>query len=424
MTIRNLFLLLCAGIFSGTILILAAYSLPTEKIYYHMQKSAEIYKIEGESPRWGGVVHTKLDNFTTSIMLMEAAYPAEGKILNSALLNPLWQFSNNAPVSKLIEVSENNIQAENDAWNYSRYWHGYLVFLKPLMIFSNLSHLRDLNFFLQFFLTLTALFLICKKLGIYQAYLFALILALINPITAALDFQISSVFYVTIISVIFILLKNEFLQRGANILYFFAVVGIVTVYLDFLTYPFITFGVPLCVYIFFNSEKIFSTMPLKFLCKNLFAWSFGYFGMWAGKWIIATLLTDSNVIQDALGAAAYRSSFDLSAVEGGRTFNIFEMFAQVIGTFFRGSAGIFSACIILYILYSLIKNRKKIVVNKNKAATLAFIIFLPLLWYLVFSNHSYVHNFLSYREFTIAFYGIAGFFIESKIFSPMKYNET
>ena len=422
MTIRNLILILCAGIFSGTILILAAYSLPTERIYYHMQKSADTYKIERDAPRWGGTVHTRLDNFTTSIMIMKAAYPVEGKILNSALLNPSWKLRNNAPTNTLIEVSENNLQAENDAWNYSRYWHGYLIFLKPLMLVSNLSHLRELNFFLQFLLTLTALFLLYKKLGIYHAYIFALILAIINPITAALDFQISSVYYVTIISVIFILLKNEFLQRGANILYFFAVVGIVTVYLDFLTYPFVTFGVPLCVYIFLNSEKIFSTMPLKFLCKNLFAWSFGYFGMWAGKWIIATLLTDSNVIQDALGAANYRSSFNLVAGEGGHAFTTAEMLIKVLGTFFRGSAGIFAAIVILYILYSLIKNRKKIIVNKNKAATLAFIIFLPLLWYVVFSNHSYVHNFLSYREFTIAVYGIAGFFIESKIFSPIKYN--
>lgn len=73
MTIRNLILILCAGIFSGTILILVAYSLPTERIYYHMQKSADTYKIEGDAPRWGGVIHTRLDNFTTSIMIMKAA---------------------------------------------------------------------------------------------------------------------------------------------------------------------------------------------------------------------------------------------------------------------------------------------------------------------------------------------------------------
>ena len=116
-----------------------------------MQKSYGVYKVERDAPRWGNVVHTRLDNFTTSIMLMEAAYPAEGKILNSALLNPSWPIRNGSAAGTLVEVSQNNFQAENAAWIYPRYWHGYLVFLKPLLTFFNLQILREINFLLQFF---------------------------------------------------------------------------------------------------------------------------------------------------------------------------------------------------------------------------------------------------------------------------------
>ena len=349
--LKNMSAILAAAIFLGTILILAAYSLPTEKIYQNMQRSAEIYKNEHNSPRWGEVIHTRLDNFTTSIMIMKAAYPVEEKILESALLNPSWQIYGK-PTNVLVEISKNNTKSVEDTWNYSRYWHGYLIFLKPLMTFCSLQILREINFLLQFLLSITAILLIYKKIGLYHAYAFALTLAIINPITAALDLQIATVFYIMIGAVIFILLKNEFLQRGANSIYFFMIVGIVTVYLDFLTYPFVTFGVPLCVYIFMNKEKFFSTLPLKSLTKYLIAWCTGYFGMWLGKWIVATALTSENVIKDALFAASYRSSFELAEGEGGRTITFFEVLNIVLGTFFRGSAGILAAIVILYILYS------------------------------------------------------------------------
>lgn len=393
--IRNIFVILIAAIFLGTLLILAAYAIPTGRICHNLQRSADTYKIEGDAPRWGGVVNTRLDNFTTSIMLMKAAYPVEGKILNSALLNPSWQWQN-SPVETLIKVAENNLQAENNAWNYPRYWHGYLIILKPLLNAFNLSHLRELNFFLQFFLTVTALLLMYQKLGLYHAYIFALILAIINPVTAALDLQISGVFYIMIIAVIFILRKNDWLKCGANILYFFVLIGIFTAYFDLLTYPLVTFGIPLCVYFFINRGNFWAVL------KYLFARSFGYFGMWGGKWIVASIFTDSNVVADAIGAAIYRSSFNLA---GATDFTITQMFAKVIGTFFNGTAGIFAAISLLYVLYRSIKNRKNISFN----AALFVIVTLPFFWCLILSNHSFVHNFLSYREFTIALYAILGF---------------
>ena len=88
------------------------------------------------------------------------------------------------------------------------------------------------------------------------------------------------------------------------------------------------------------------------------------------------------------------------------------MLVKTVATFFSGAAGFFAAVVLLYILYSLIKFRRQLQFDKNKFAALIFIIALPLMWYAALSNHSYVHEFLSYREFTIAFYGIAGFFVE------------
>lgn len=229
--LRNMTGILTAAICIGAILILAAYSLPTSRIYHNVEKSARIYELEGHAPFWaGGVIHTRIDNFTDSIMLMKATYPVEN-LIQSAFLNPSWKFINDspdAPVDTLIDVMKNNRQADAENWYYPLYWHGYLVILKPALMISPVHDLRVLNFYVQFFLMLTALFLFYQLFGRNLTLAFALTLLTINPVTAAIDFQNSDVFCIILLSAIFILRKNEFLLRGENYLYFFLLLGIVT----------------------------------------------------------------------------------------------------------------------------------------------------------------------------------------------------
>ena len=328
--IRNMAAILAASIGIGAILILAAYSLPTSRIYHNVDRSSRIYELEGHAPFWaGGVIHTRIDNFTDAIMLMKAAYPVEN-LIDSAFLNPSWKFIDDSPdmtVNTLLDVMAKERQADSEIWYYPQYWHGYLVILKPALMISPVHDLRVLNFYMQFFLMLTALFLFYKRFGGNLTLAFALTLLTINPITAAIDFQISDVFCIILLSTIFILKKNVLLLRGENYIYFFLILGIVTVYVDFLTYPFAAFGISLCLCVMMN-EKIFLAMtPKKIWLKlsaYLFAWGFGYGGMWAGKWILASIFTEENVMVSAFYEALYRSSSMLVESEGGvpsRKFN-------------------------------------------------------------------------------------------------------
>lgn len=45
----------------------------------------------------------------------------------------------------------------------------------------------------------------------------------------------------------------------------------------------------------------------KELCSSTIAWGIGYVGMWMGKWVIASLFTDENIIYDAVKQIKFRS---------------------------------------------------------------------------------------------------------------------
>ena len=414
-TLRNMTAILAASICAGAILILAVYSLPTSRIYYNVEKSARIYELEGHSPFWaGGVIHTRIDNFTDAIMLSKAAYPVEN-LIDAAFLNPSWKLVDSSPVATLIDATKNKRQAEAEVWNYPLYWHGYLVLLKPALMISPVHDLRVLNFYAQFFLTVMTLILFYKRFGLNLTLAFALTLLVINPVTAAIDFQNSDVFCIILLSAIFILRKNEMLLRGEKYLYFFLLLGIVTVYVDFLTYPFAAFGMSLCLCVLMN-EKIFLAMTpqevLKKLSTYLFAWGFGYGGMWAGKWILATILTSDNVVMGALGKVIYRTSTTLSAEEGGHTFNFADVLAQNFSALFRGPLPVILGLLIIYLIYILIRRRKKFLFTKSRLAAFAFIMLMPFLWYAILQNHSYVHDYMTYRNLAVTIFATLCFFVE------------
>lgn len=409
--------IIAASICVGAILILAAYALPTARIYHNVEKSARIYEFEGHSPFWaGGVIHTRIDNFTDIIMLTKAAYPVEN-LIDSAFLNPSWKLIDDSPVETLIDAMKNKRQADAENWCYPLYWHGYLIFLKPLLMISPVHDLRVLNFYAQFFLTLIALILFHERFGLKLTLAFALALLTINPITASINFQMADVFYIILLSTIFILRKNEMLLRGENYLYFFLLLGIVTVYVDFLTYPFAAFGMSLCLCVMMN-EKIFWAMTPKEiflkLSTYLFAWGFGYGGMWAGKWILASVFTSDNVIMGALEKVIYRTSTTLSAAEGGGTFTFIDVLARNFSALFRGPLPIILGLLIVYLIYILIRRKKKFFVTKSRAAAFAFIMLMPFLWYAVLQNHSYVHDYMAYRNLAVTIFATLCFFIEDR----------
>lgn len=416
-TILKMISIVLLSMFLGTAFLTATYHLPTDKIHRHLESSVKFYELGGDDFKWAGnVIQTRLDNFTDSLMLMEAVYPTDKTAFDAALFAPSWKFINNSPSKTFTEVFDKYPKISSEDNIYPRYWHGYLSVLKPALYLFKLSDVRMLNFYLQFFLIVAALFLIYKRLGICYSYLFALAILVINPVTTAMCFQFSDILYLTLIAAIIMLTKNEKLLNGENYIYFFLIFGIATVYFDFLTYPITEIGFLICLYAILNKHKIFQEKISKFFKDAgifLSAWFFGYAAMWIGKWLEVYLFSDYDIINDVFGSLRYRSSNFTVEIPGVSEFTYFDVIHRNVQVLIEGPLKFILMLSVVIFFAMIFTKKKKLIVKRNVMPIFFVIMAIPFLWYLAASNHSFVHPFLAYRNLSVTILGLGCLLLES-----------
>ncbi len=118
------------GIFMATILMSLVYSLPTSSMKVNIENSYKILSEEGEYHNVNSSFykHTgQLDNFTDALMLNQAYY---NNVDLSAIEKAMLNQQNGWGIEGLFSLISGNT---NEVNSYARYWHGYLVFLKPML---------------------------------------------------------------------------------------------------------------------------------------------------------------------------------------------------------------------------------------------------------------------------------------------------
>ncbi|MGN1054780.1 MAG: hypothetical protein ACI4P1_05830 [Erysipelotrichaceae bacterium] len=300
-------ILVLVSILIGTVLMIGVYAIPNDRLINNVERSTSLY-INGENKinNWvGNLRYGRLDNSTDAAMIDIAMCREFDSLIENALLNPLWDLkaeatANNNSSNISLFFEEDCIEGVN---NYSRYWHGYLLYLVPGLTLFTVGEMRMFMMSIQFIMAAILLFGIGTKLGIKYMLPYMAAIIFINPITCALNFQNADVYMITMLSCICILYLNDFLNRNKNYYLLFTLAGICIAYFDFLTYPIISFGIPMITYLLMNRKKIKDSLMDIGLC--FLFWGAGYVGMWAGKWIVASLFTSENIIADAISKPQY-----------------------------------------------------------------------------------------------------------------------
>lgn len=390
--------LLIGCILCGTFLMEAIYLLPVQSMNRNMKESAETFQQEGTYPRVmsriGGKA-SQLDNFTDALMLLNAGYDGIESSNEKAMCVFRVNKIGSSPTDALIAYGNNeeNLSAEE----YPRYWHAYLLILKPLIAFFTYEQIRIINGMCQIILIgFFSYMMIKKKYGRYLAAFFSMYIFL-NPFALIYSLQFSTVFYLFMIGMLAILLYHVKLKKNNRYLYFFMVMGILTSYFDFLTYPLATFGMPIIMLQLVDFENNWRNKT-KNILQYAFCWSFGYVGMWAGKWCVATLLLDQNIFMNAYAAIQSRTAMKTDTEE-------LSIFLVIKNNIIAGN--IFMIPTLVVIFYYLKKLKINIFFNMNKIYIPYIIIAIcPLLWYFMATNHSHIHFWFTYRELSITIFSM------------------
>lgn len=288
------------------------------------------------------------------------------------------------PVSELQDTVNNNIE---ESYEYARYWHGYLIVLRPLLLFFDISQIRIILTVILIILAIVLLFLIAKKIGIRTMICFLISLIFVEYFYMGQSLQGVSIFIIMMVSSIIILLKDAKIK---NFGIFFFVIGIVTNFFDFLTVPILTIFVPLIIYFLLTQrdEKMELKKSVCVFLKYTLLWGIGYILTWISKWVIVDILYNRNLIYTSIMQMMYRSGEKNKTIESIQNNLKYEIDIIKIYAIF-----VLTGAIVNKLKYG--KNAR--IISKESIPYLV-IGLVPFAWYIFIANHSILHHFFTYRN--------------------------
>ncbi len=388
--IRRLVIILLCSIAAAVLLLTAVFCLPNDALQENATLS--LYYIRSvEGIYYPNYFHSNpqpltIDNYTNNLMV-ETCLADESE---SALHNALY------------------------VRDYARYWHGYLLFLRPLLCLGSIELVRYIHMILLMLLFCSVFYETARKIDFFAALAFAVSLLAVWFFLVPMSLQYAAVFYLTFLFMLLILHYGERLSQEKLILLFF-LVGILTSFFDLLTVPLLTLGLPLIALL---GLRLFHELPAgksalgSTLQLSVF-WALGYGLFWASKWLIGGLVLKADVLSDAVSAALMRLNVP-EYTDPGKHFdrlpvilkNIKSLFPSFPFSFlaFAGAAlGVAAAFGAGFLLARRGHETKR--TPFRDLFPLALVTLYPFLWYCVLTNHSGIHAFFTCKLLSITIFG-------------------
>lgn len=391
----------------GTLLLSAVCMLPSAPMDRNLQKSAAVFAEEGIYPSLFPWCTSQLDSTTDALILLISACDSGEHPVIQAMRGTRNTLSVVEAASDELAVHYGDGIPFDGSEPYYQYWHGYQLIIRPLLSLISYPAIRVLNGIVQTGL-LAILCLLMKKAGLGRYILpYLAAVAMMMPLALAMSLQFSSCYYTLTISSILLLRKRDSLDKTDGILFLYT--GIATAYFDFLTYPVATLGIPAVFY--FCLRK--NTDLRDTFCRGVkicFTWAVGYVGMWAGKWLIGSLILGQNILALAAGKLAERSS--AGEVETSLIRNIRAALSANIRSFLHTPATLVILLLAAFLLFLLVKHLRSrdltwVQTGKN-FFPFVILALIPIAWYVVTAQHAVIHHWFTHKALAVSvFAGLA-----------------
>ena len=186
--------MLICGVILGYLLLLGVYALPVEPMAANVRASVPAFngewaREESYETLIPGYRGTQLDNSTDAAMLLHAVHTSDDPITVRAAEGRRYVVDGNA-FAALLEYGHAD---EMQAVPISRYWHGYLLLLKPLLCIMSYLDIRMLLTILQGGMLAAVIAGFCTRKLTRWLPAFLLSLLCITPSATGLSMQYSTV---------------------------------------------------------------------------------------------------------------------------------------------------------------------------------------------------------------------------------------
>lgn len=419
--------------------------IPQNALQKNMERSSDYYNN-----------HQLFDHVTDYMFLSR-----QDNYADCILTNIIYHIDKNNLVESVLSASYYNPEDENVQTSfayavgnkvepdvdYSRYWHGSMVLLRPLFVIFDIAGVRMVLGILILLMTVWFEILLFKNRYSIFGVCYGVGLMLVSVWMCAFCVEYAMPFVVMSMElpVLFVLLtrayekkdaQNDKVKRDENkldnqkadehkldnrkpevILWaVLACAGIVTAFVDFLTTETVTFTMAYVLYLIVkNRHNQMKPIKEELICliKSGIVWLGSYGLMIVLKWALALVVLGKDAFFNALSQAALRISGDatLGNVPGAEVVSNYERISGALwrnmgciypfkSTMSYGTSMIFILLVglIVFSLWYLFREKTKSCINK----VLAIVSLLPVMRFLVLNNHSYIHFFFTYRALLVS----------------------
>lgn len=433
-------------IISFNILLLLTSLFPSHLIEQKVMKSSEILLKEGNlyNIKFLNYVFTINNNYSDSIMI-NACYSIDNKdpffsymsvrknykkdLTKEVLLDTkgeLVSYSSNKEDEKydpVIELKEFLDGKVTTSIEYARYWHGYIVFLRVLLLFLDIKQIRILLILTFIILLIIFSKLSWSKIGKINTLIIIFALIAYDYLFVGYSLESSPIFLTMMISSI-ILLKR--IDKIKDIYLYFLIVGCISNFVDFLTVPTITLDMLLFIYILYNQKhnQINLKQSIRIIICSGMIWGVGYGLTWLTKWILYDFIYHKELISSAFSQVLYRASSTNELVEQCTIYNRLADFFGENMLNLRFFISVMLEVIAIMYIYRKSKYNFTFRIDRRffeETIPIIMISLIPIVWYIVLSNHTILHRHFTYRHMIIVLIGELLIFKKTFIIKTKKY---
>ena len=352
---------------------------------------------------------------------------------DSILLNILWHFDEKDPLGSVMRAGyyadpgdpmPRNLYVavtENPGANqqYIRYWHGSAALVRGLMTFLTLDQIVLWHGIALGALALWLGFRLLRRGETWGAAGLLVGLVGICAWFVPCSLEYAWMFWILLLQ-LHALVSRRFPTDWGKRRLFFLLSGVCAGFLDFLTTETLTLLVPL-LFLLRQDRRSGRETAFRGMMKRgagaALAWALGYLGMWALKWVVASVVLGENVLPYVTGHIEERLAGDIGLslpeyVVTGLYRNIRCLFPLEYGTV-GVIAGIAIALGAAY--WGVTRRRARFC---GAWALMCLVVALvPYVRYLILVNHSFMHYFFTYRA-QMATLMAAVFILEEVLTAP------
>lgn len=354
-----------------------AYAIPHELTDANVRESMQLLSKEGKFPRVLNNILWAKDNCTDGSMYNIAVSAYDMSPLEGMLLNPRTgeDFSTTLTSDYGLYAMEYPDDSE-PRLSYGRYWHGYMFPLKISSIFVSLKWLRVFHIAALILLLIMSSIMIWRRYGKQIGIGWLLSFIIVGFEVVPLSLQYVGCYYIMFISVLVMLCYPKLMTNGI----FYFIIGGCTSYVDFLTVPVLTLGMPLLICVIEYNGKI----KYRQIIRQIFDWGLGYAMIWSSKWWLVSIYAGDDFDPSTFFNGGHTL---LSIAGGGFEHKYFMITCMMLGT-----------CLIADVVYYLFMRRR---CSSPILSRLFFVSLLPFAWYAAMFMHSVVHIWFVYRALTV-----------------------